>query len=67
MAALRISAIEGLGLELFRKDDDYGLIKGLPNPGENYDLAMNFADKLVSLSTFTFDPWPIKPKTATQI
>jgi hypothetical protein len=60
VAALRINAIEGLGLELFR-DDDYGLIKGLPNPDENYNLAMNMADKLVALSTFTLDPWPIRP------
>ena len=59
VAALRIDAIEALGLELFRADEIHGLIKGLPDPRpENYDLAMNIADRLVSLSLFTYDPWP---------
>ena len=62
VAKLRIDAIEGLGLELFRTDEIYGLIKGLPDPNEeNYDLVMNMADKLVSLSLFTYDPWPTRP------
>lgn len=62
VAKLRIEAIEGLGLELFRTDDIHGLIRGLPHPNEeNYNLAMNIADKLVSLSVFTYDPWPIPP------
>ena len=56
VAALRIAAIENLGLQLKRSDDDRGLICGLPDY-ENFDLAMNLADKLVSISTFTLDPW----------
>ena len=61
MAALKIDAIEALGLELSRDEEVYGLIKGLPDPRpENYDLAMNMADKLVSLSLFTYDPWPVR-------
>jgi hypothetical protein len=60
VAALRIDAIENLGLELFRADGNHGLIKGLPDP-DNYDMAMNMADKLVALSTFTLDPWPVRP------
>jgi len=62
VAKLRISGIESLGLELFRTDEVRGLIKGLPEPTpENYDLAMNMADKLVSLSLFTYDPWQARP------
>ena len=58
VAALRIDAIEALQLELFREDDDHGLIRGLPDPRpENYNLVMSIADKLVSLSSFTYDPW----------
>jgi hypothetical protein len=61
VAALRIDAIEALGLELFRADEIRGLIKGLPDPTrESYDVAMNMADRLVSLSLFTYDPWPIR-------
>jgi len=56
VAALRIAAIENLGLQLQRSDDDHGLICGLPDD-ENFDLAMDFADKLVAISTFTLDPW----------
>ncbi len=59
VAALRIDAIEALGLELFRADQIHGLIRGLPDP-QNYDLVMNIADKLVSLSSFTYDPWPVR-------
>jgi hypothetical protein len=62
VAKLRIDGIEGLGLELFRIDQVWGLIKGLPEPTqENYDLIMDMADKLVSLSLFTYDPWPTRP------
>lgn len=57
VAAARIEAIEGLELELFRSDDEHGLIKGLPDPESDYDLAMDFADKLVAISHFTHDPW----------
>jgi hypothetical protein len=64
VAALRIDAIENLQLELFREDDDHGLIRGLPDPqSEDYNLVMNIADKLASISAFTYDPWKRAPAT----
>jgi hypothetical protein len=58
VAAARIDEIEYLGLQVFRCDDDYGLMKGLPHP-DDYDLVMDIADKLVALFSpnLVCDPW----------
>jgi hypothetical protein len=57
VATVRIDAIPQLGLGLVQDDDDHGCITGIPYAEDDYDLAMNLADKLLALSVVTLDRW----------
>lgn len=57
VAAIEISAIPTLNLQLVPDDDDHGRIVGIPYDNENFDLAMELADKLLELSIVTLERW----------
>ena len=57
VAAIEMIEIPPLGLQLFQDTDDHGYIAGIPYPEENYDLAMELADRLLELSVVTPDHW----------
>jgi hypothetical protein len=57
VAAIEINKIPPLNLELVQNDDDHGCIVGIPYREENYNLAMELADKLLELSVVTLDRW----------
>lgn len=57
VAAIRIDSIPPLGLSLVRDDEEHGCITGVPYAEDDYDLAMDLADKLVELSVVTLDRW----------
>lgn len=57
VAAAQINAISLLNLQLVRDDDDHGCIRGIPYDNENWNLAMELADKLLAISIVTLDHW----------
>ena len=57
VAAIEIGAIPTLNLRLVPDDDVHGRIVGIPYSDENYDLAMEIADKLLELSIVTLKRW----------
>lgn len=57
VAALNIEAIVSLRLQLVQHDEHHGCITGLPYPDENYDLAMDLADRLLNIADVTREYW----------
>lgn len=58
VASLQITAITALNLQFVPEGDEHGLIIGIPfDDGEDYDLAMDLADKLVEFSHVTPILW----------
>ena len=58
VAAALIRAISFLNLQLVQDNDEHGCITGIPySDQENWNLAMELADKLLAISVVTFDRW----------
>ena len=58
VAAALIRAISLLNLQVIQDNDEHGCIKGIPySDEENWNLAMELADKLLAISTITLDHW----------
>jgi hypothetical protein len=57
VASLPITGIRAFNLNVVPDDDEHGCIVGIPFDTEDYDLAMELADRLLELSVVTIEPW----------